>query len=193
MRSFVVCYPQRVRESSKQKTPCSLAPGCFGQIRRPCFQDSTSCTNAAHIFGELQLIKQMPLMIIFYFSAHLLSLPSRGAWIEMGNSCPGRSFWPICAPFRLSRGAALSGCPDGRAVPQPVGQGFPAALKAPAPKIWPNAAFCRPAACHFWEEAPDSGTGPAAERDAAAGCRHPKPAESLSSATPSSRAGRKSI
>ena len=83
MRSFVVCYPQRVRESSEQKTPCSLAPGCFGQIGRPCFQDSASCTNAAHIFGELQLIKQMPLMVIFYFSAHLLSLPSRGAWIEM--------------------------------------------------------------------------------------------------------------
>ena len=83
MRSFVVCYPQRVRESSEQKTPCSLAPGCFGQIGRPCFQDSAFCTNAAHIFGELQLIKQMPLMIIFYFSAHLLSLPSRGAWIEM--------------------------------------------------------------------------------------------------------------
>ena len=121
------------------------------------------------------------------------SLPSRGAWIEMGSSCPGRSFWPIRAPFRLSRGAALLGCPDGRSVPQPVGQGFPAASKAPAPKIWPNAAFCRPAACHFWEEAPDSGTGPAAERDAAAGCRHPKPAESLSSASPSSRAGRKSI
>ena len=121
------------------------------------------------------------------------SLPSRGAWIEMGSSCPGRSFWPICAPFRLSRGAALSDCPDGRAVPQPVGQGFPAASKTPAPKIWPNAAFCRPAACHFWEEAPDSGTGPAAERDAAAGCRHPKPAESLSSAPPSSRARRKSI
>lgn len=193
MRSFVVCYPQRVRESSEQKTPCSLAPGCFGQIGRPGFQDSASCTNAAHIFGEPQLIKQMPLMVIFYFSAHLLSLPSRGAWIEMGSSCPGRSFWPICAPFRLSRGVALSGCPDGRAVPQPVGQGFPAASKAPAPKIWPNAAFCRPAACHFWEEAPDSGTGPAAERDAAAGCRHPKPAESLSSAPPSSRARRKSI
>ena len=121
------------------------------------------------------------------------SLPSRGVWIEMGSSCPGRSFWPICAPFRLSRGAALLGCPDGRAVPQPVGQGFPAASKAPAPKIWLNAAFCRPAACHFWEEAPDSGTGPAAERDAAAGCRHPKPAESLSSAPPSSRARRKSI
>ena len=121
------------------------------------------------------------------------SLPSREAWIEMGSSCPGRSFWPICAPFRLSRGAALSGCPDGRAVPQPVRQGFPAASKAPAPKIWPNAAFRRPAACRFWEEAPDSGTGPAAERDAAAGCRHPKPAESLSSAPPSSRAGRKSI
>ena len=86
MRSFVVCYPQRVREPSEQKTPCSLAPGCFGQIGRPCFQDSTSCTNAAHIFGELQLIKQMPLMIIFYFSAHLLSLPSRGAWIEIQNS-----------------------------------------------------------------------------------------------------------
>ena len=77
MRSFVVCYPQRVRESSEQNPPCSLAPGCFGQIGRPGFQDSTSCTNAAHIFGELQLIKQMPLMIIFYFSAHLLSLPSR--------------------------------------------------------------------------------------------------------------------
>ena len=121
------------------------------------------------------------------------SLPSRGAWIKMGSSCPGRSFWPLCAPFRLSRGAALSGCPDGRAVPQPVGQDFPAASKAPAPKIWPNAAFCRPAACHFWEEASDSGTGPAAERDAAAGCRHPKPAESLSPAPPSSRAGRKSI
>ena len=83
MRSFVVCYPQRVRESSEQKTPCSLAPGCFGQIGRPGFQDSASCTNAAHIFGEPQLIKQMPLMIIFYFSAHLLSLPSRGAWIEI--------------------------------------------------------------------------------------------------------------
>ena len=83
MRSFVVCYPQRVRESSEQKTPCSLAPGCFGQIGRPGFQDSASCTNAAHIFGEPQLIKQMPLMVIFYFSAHLLSLPSRGAWIEM--------------------------------------------------------------------------------------------------------------
>ena len=123
----------------------------------------------------------------------LPSLPSRGAWIEMGSSCPGRSFWPIRAPFRLSRGAALLGCPDGRAVPQPVGQGFPAASKAPAPKIWLNAAFCRPAACHFWEEAPDSGTGPAAERDAAAGCRRPKPAESLSSAPPSSRARRKSI
>ena len=25
----------------------------------------------------------MPLMVIFYFSAHLLSIPSRGAWIEM--------------------------------------------------------------------------------------------------------------
>ena len=121
------------------------------------------------------------------------SLPSRGAWIEMGSSCPGRSFWPLRAPSRLSRGAAFSGCPDGRSVPQPVGQGFPAASKAPAPKIWPNAAFCSPAACRFWEEAPDSGTGPAAERDAAAGCRHPKPAESLSSAPPSSRAGRKSI
>ena len=121
------------------------------------------------------------------------SLPSRGAWIKMGSSCPGRSFWLICAPFRLSRGAVLPGCTDGRSVPQPVGQGFPAASKAPAPQIWPNAAFCRPAACHFWEEAPDSGTGPAAERDAAAGCRHPKPAESLSSAPPSSRAGRKSI
>ena len=121
------------------------------------------------------------------------SLPSRGVWIEMGSSCPGRSFWLICAPFRLSRGAALSGYPDGRAVPQPVGQGFPAASKAPAPKIWLNAAFCRPAACHFWEEAPDSGTGPAAERGAAAGCRRPKPAESLSSAPPSSRARRKSI
>ena len=83
MRSFVVCYLQRVRESSEQKTPCSLAPGCFGQIGRPGFQDSTSCTNAAHIFGELQLIKQMLLMVIFYFSAHLLSLPSRGAWIEI--------------------------------------------------------------------------------------------------------------
>ena len=83
MRSFVVCYPQRVRESSEQKTPCSLALGCFGQIGRPGFQDSASCTNAAHIFGEPQLIKQMPLMVIFYFSAHLLSLPSRGAWIEM--------------------------------------------------------------------------------------------------------------
>ena len=83
MRSFVVCYPQRVRESSKQKAPCSLAPGCFGQIGRPGFQDSASCTNAAHIFGELQLIKQIPLMVIFYFSAHLLSLPSRGAWIEI--------------------------------------------------------------------------------------------------------------
>ena len=55
------------------------------------------------------------------------SLPSRGAWIEIGGSCHGRSFWPICAPFRLSRGAVLPGCPDGRAVPQPVGQGFPAA------------------------------------------------------------------
>ena len=121
------------------------------------------------------------------------SLPSRGAWIEMGNSCPGRSFWPLRAPSRLSRGAVLPGCPDGRAVPQPVGQGFPAASKAPAPKIWPNAAFCRPAACHFWEEAPDSGTGPAAERDAAAGCRHPKPTENLSSAPSSSRARRKSI
>ena len=85
MRSFVVCYLQRVRESSEQKTPCSLAPGCFGQIGRPGFQDSTSCTNAAHIFGEPQLIKQMPLMIIFYFSAHLLSLPSRGAWIEINQ------------------------------------------------------------------------------------------------------------
>ena len=123
----------------------------------------------------------------------LPSLPSRGAWIEMGSSCPGRRFGPICAPFRLSRGAALLGCPDGRAVPQPVGQGFPAASKAPAPKIWLNAAFCRPAACRFWEEAPDSGTGPAAERDAVAGCRRPKPAESLSSAPPSSRARRKSI
>ncbi len=121
------------------------------------------------------------------------SLPSRGAWIEMGSSCPGRSFWPLRAPSRLSRGAVLPGCPDGRAVPQPVGQGFPAASKAPAPKIWPNAAFCRPAACHFWEEAPDSGTGPAAERDAAAGCRRPKPAENLSSAPSSSRARRKSI
>ena len=86
MRSFVVCYPQRVRESSEQKTPCSLAPGCFGQIGRPGFQDSASCTNAAHIFSEPQLIKQMPLMIIFYFSAHLLSLPSRGAWIEISIS-----------------------------------------------------------------------------------------------------------
>ena len=85
MRSFVVCYPQRVRESSEQKTPCSLAPGCFGQIGRPGIQDSAFCTNAAHIFGELQLIKQMPLMVIFYFSAHLLSLPSRGAWIEIGR------------------------------------------------------------------------------------------------------------
>ena len=83
MRSFVVCYPQRVREPSEQKTPCSLAPGCFGQIGRPGFQDSASCTNAAHIFGEPQLIKQMLLMVIFYFSAHLLSLPSRGAWIEI--------------------------------------------------------------------------------------------------------------
>lgn len=193
MRSFVVCYPQRVRESSEQKTPCSLAPGCFGQTGRRRFQHSATCTNTAHIFGELWLIKQMPLMVIFYFSAHLLSLPSRGAWIEMGSSCPGRSFWPLRAPFRLSHGAVLPGCPDGRSVPQPVGQGFPAASKAPAPKIWPNAAFCRPAACHFWEEAPDSGTGPAAERDAAAGYRHPKPAESLSSAPPSSRAGRKSI
>ena len=55
------------------------------------------------------------------------SPPSRGAWIEMGSSCHGRSFWLICAPFRLSRGAVLPGCTDGRAVPQPVGQGFPAA------------------------------------------------------------------
>ena len=102
MRSFVVCYLQRVRESSEQKTPCSLAPGCFGQIGRPGFQDSTSCTNAAHIFGEPQLIKQMPLMIIFYFSAHLLSLPSRGAWIEIFKnfnsgrarmSLPSRGAW----------------------------------------------------------------------------------------------------
>ena len=83
MRSFVVCYPQRVRESSEQKTPCSLAPGCFGQTGRRRFQHSATCTNTAHIFGELWLIKQMPLMVIFYFSAHLLSLPSRGAWIEM--------------------------------------------------------------------------------------------------------------
>ena len=83
MRSFVVCYPQRVRESSEQKTPCSLAPGCFGQTGRRRFQHSATCTNTAHIFGELWLIKQMPLMIIFYFSAHLLSLPSRGAWIEI--------------------------------------------------------------------------------------------------------------
>ena len=83
MRSFVVCYPQRVRESSEQKTPCSLAPGCFGQTGRRRFQHSATCTNTAHIFGELQLIKQMPLMVIFYFSAHLLSLPSRGAWIEI--------------------------------------------------------------------------------------------------------------
>ena len=83
MRSFVVCYLQRVRESSEQKTPCSLAPGCFGQTGRRRFQHSATCTNTAHIFGELQLIKQMPLMIIFYFSAHLLSLPSRGAWIEI--------------------------------------------------------------------------------------------------------------
>ena len=103
MRSFVVCYPQRVRESSEQKTPCSLAPGCFGQIGRPGFQDSASCTNAAHIFGELQLIKQMLLMVIFYFSAHLLSLPSRGAWIEISSavgplppsltSLPSRGAW----------------------------------------------------------------------------------------------------
>ena len=101
MRSFVVCYPQRVRESSKQKTPCSLAPGCFGQIGRPCFQDSASCTNAAHIFGELWLIKQMPLMIIFYFSAHLLSLPSRGAWIEILAAAV-----PVISPLSLpSRGA----------------------------------------------------------------------------------------
>ena len=97
MRSFVVCYLQRVRESSKQKTPCSLAPGCFGQIGRPCFQDSAFCTNAAHIFGELQLIKQMPLMVIFYFSAHLLSLPSRGAWIEIKSGSP--SLW---IPYRRS-------------------------------------------------------------------------------------------
>ena len=93
MRSFVVCYPQRVREPSEQKPPCSLAPSCFGQIGRPCFQDSASCTNAAHIFGELQLIKQMPLMIIFYFSAHLLSLPSRGAWIEIDKGID-----PVYAP-----------------------------------------------------------------------------------------------
>ena len=88
MRSFVVCYLQRVRESSEQKPPCSLAPGCFGQTGRRRFQHSATCTNTAHIFGELWLIKQMPLMIIFYFSAHLLSLPSRGAWIEI------RIIWP---------------------------------------------------------------------------------------------------
>src|SRR5699024_11455569 len=88
MRSFVVCYLQRVRESSKQKTPCSLAPGCFGQTGRRRFQHSATCTNTAHIFGELWLIKQMPLMVIFYFSAHLLSLPSRGAWIEIFPSAP---------------------------------------------------------------------------------------------------------
>ena len=116
MRSFVVCYLQRVRGASEQKIPYSLAPGCFGQIGRPCFQDSTSCTNAAHIFGELQLIKQMPLMIIFYFSAHLLSLPSRGAWIEMRRglfasarrvmSLPSRGAW---IEIIASQGAAAPG------------------------------------------------------------------------------------
>ena len=93
MRSFVVCYPQRVRESSEQKIPCSLAPGCFGQTGRRRFQHSATCTNTAHIFGELWLIKQMPLMIIFYFSAHLPSLPSRGAWIEITWR---RSSWSMC-------------------------------------------------------------------------------------------------
>ena len=125
MRSFVVCYPQRVRESSEQKTPCSLAPGCFGQIGRPGFQDSTSCTNAAHIFGEPQLIKQMPLMIIFYFSAHLLSLPSRGAWIEISMrskyarllvSLPSRGAWieisALPGSMRASSVAPLAGSVD---------------------------------------------------------------------------------
>lgn len=65
----------------------------------------------------------------------VVSLSSRGAWIKMGSSCPGRRFWLICAPFRLSRGAALSGCPDGRAVPQPVGQGSPAAQRLRLPKF----------------------------------------------------------
>ena len=102
MRSFVVCYPQRVRESSEQKISCSLALGCFGQIRRPCFQDSASCTNAAHIFGKPQLIKQMPLMVIFYFSAHLLSLPSRGAWVEISLALP---CWLLLLASLPSRGA----------------------------------------------------------------------------------------
>ena len=100
MRSFVVCYPQRVRESSEQKTPCSLALGCFGQTGRRRFQHSATCTNTAHIFGELQLIKQMPLMVIFYFSAHLLSLPSRGAWIEMQHSQPVGLISRVSLPSR---------------------------------------------------------------------------------------------
>ena len=118
MRSFVVCYPQRVRESSEQKTPCSLAPGCFGQTGRRRFQHSAACTNTAHIFGELWLIKQMPLMIIFYFSAHLLSLPSRGAWIEIlpvrksvchsHQSLPSRGAWIEMVMGRPARGPMVS-------------------------------------------------------------------------------------